>query len=71
VNLIALACGIGAIVNMSWPRNPDDPWYVNYAMILTTLAVLVLGLIYMVLAKPYAHGNAPAGDAHRVAAAGP
>jgi amino acid transporter len=71
VNLIALAYGIGAIVNMSWPRSPDDPWYVNYAMILTTLAVLVLGLIYMVLAKPYAHGNAPAGDAHRVAAAGP
>jgi amino acid transporter len=70
VNLIALAYGIGAIVNMSWPRSPDDPWYVNYAMILTTLAVLVLGLIYMVLARPYAHGNAPAGDAHRVAAAG-
>jgi hypothetical protein len=23
------------------------------------------------VAKPYAHGNAPAGDAHRVAAAGP
>jgi amino acid transporter len=71
VNLIALAYGIGAIVNMSWPRSPADPWYLNYAMILTTLAVLLLGLIYMALAKPYAHGNAPAGDAHRVAAAGP
>jgi hypothetical protein len=24
----------------------------------------VLGTIYMVLARPYEHGNAPAGDAH-------
>jgi amino acid transporter len=66
VNVIALAYGVGAIINMSWPHSPADPWYLDYAMILTTLAVLVLGLIYMLLARPYAHGNAPAGDAHRV-----
>lgn len=66
VNLLALAYGIGAIVNMTWPRSPADPWYIDYAMILTTLGVLLLGAIYMVVAKPYAHGNAPAGDAHRL-----
>jgi amino acid transporter len=66
VNLVALAYGVGAIINILWPRSPNDPWYSNYAMLVTTLGVLLLGGIYMVLAKPYAHGNAPAGDAHRL-----
>jgi hypothetical protein len=35
-------------------------------MILTTIIVLVTGLIYMTTAKPYEHGTAPAGDAHLV-----
>jgi hypothetical protein len=34
----------------------------------TTVGVLILGGFYMVVAKPYEHGNAPAGDAHRLAA---
>ena len=66
VNLIALAYGVGAIVNILWPRSPNDPWYSNYAMLVTTVGVLVLGGIYMVLARPYEHGHAPAGDAHRL-----
>jgi len=68
VNVIALAYGVFAIINMAWPRSPNDPWYVNYAMIVTTIGVLVFGLIYMVVAKPYAHGNSPEGDAHRLGA---
>jgi amino acid transporter len=64
VNIIALAYGLSAIVDMVWPRSPDDPWYSNYGMIVTAGGVLVLGTLYMVLAKPYDHGNAPAGDAH-------
>jgi amino acid transporter len=66
VNLLALGYGLSAIINILWPRSPDDPWYSNYAMLVTTAGVLVLGGIYMMLAKPYAHGNAPAGDAHRL-----
>jgi hypothetical protein len=66
VNLVALGYGVGAIINILWPRSPDDPWYSNYAMLVTTLGVLLLGSLYMVLAKPYARGNAPAGDAHRL-----
>jgi len=66
VNVLALLYGIGAIINMTWPRSPVDPWYINYGIILTTVGVLVLGALYMILAKPYAHGNAPAGDAHRL-----
>jgi len=66
VNGVALAYGVSAIVNILWPRSPNDPWYVNYAMLVTTIGVLVLGGLYMVVAKPYEHGHAPAGDAHRL-----
>jgi len=71
VNGLALAYGVGAIVNILWPRSPSDPWYSNYAMLVTTVGVLVLGGLYMVIAKPYEHGNAPAGDAHRLMSAAP
>jgi amino acid transporter len=64
VNGTALAYGVSAIVNILWPRSPDDPWYSNYAMLVTTIGVLVLGGLYMAIAKPYEHGHAPAGDAH-------
>jgi len=66
---LALAYGVGAIVNILWPRSPNDPWYSNYSMLVTTVVIVVLGAIYMVAAKPYERGNAPAGDAHRLAAA--
>jgi amino acid transporter len=69
VTVVALAYGISAIVNMAWPRSPDTPWYSNYGVIVTSAGVLLLGAIYMLLAKPYDRGNAPAGDAHRLAEA--
>jgi hypothetical protein len=37
-------------------------------MLVTTVGVVVLGAIYMVAAKPYERGDAPAGDAHRLTA---
>ncbi|MEA2772490.1 MAG: hypothetical protein QOD93_5452 [Acetobacteraceae bacterium] len=64
VNGLALGYGVGAIVNILWPRAPNEPWYVNYGMLVTTVVVVVLGGIYMSIAKPYERGNAPAGDAH-------
>jgi amino acid transporter len=68
VNGLALAYGVSAIVNILWPRpaGPDEQWYVTYAMLVTTIGVLVLGGLYMVVAKPYEHGHAPAGDALRL-----
>jgi amino acid transporter len=63
VNVAALVFGVGAIVNLMWPRSPDDPWYFNYGMLLTTAIVIGTGMLYMVLARPYDHGNAPSGDA--------
>jgi amino acid transporter len=66
VNVLALAYGVGAIINILWPRSPGDPWYSDYSMLVTTVGIVVLGAFYMVAAKPYEHGNAPAGDAHRL-----
>lgn len=63
VNVIALAYGIGAIVDMLWPRTPDAPWYVNYAMSVTWLGIVGVGALYMTLGRPYDQGTAPAGDA--------
>jgi hypothetical protein len=68
VNLVALSYGVGAIVNILWPRSPNDPWYSNYSMLVTTVGIVVLGGFYMVTARPYEHGLAPAGDAHRLGA---
>ncbi|HJX19426.1 MAG TPA: APC family permease, partial [Steroidobacteraceae bacterium] len=63
VNVVALGYGVFAIIDMVWPRNPQDPWYSNYGMIVTTAGVIALGALYMVAAKPYDRGQAPAGDA--------
>ena len=67
VNVVALVYGVGALINMVWPRAPHDPWYSNYGMLLGTAAVVLAGLIYMALGRPYDHGQAPEGDAHLLA----
>jgi amino acid transporter len=64
INILSLLYGVSAIIDMIWPRSPNDPWYSNYGMIVTASGVIVLGLIYMVAGRPYDHGQAPAGDAH-------
>ncbi|GLZ84731.1 amino acid permease [Metapseudomonas resinovorans] len=66
VNIAALIYGVLAIVNMSWPRTPDAPWYVNYGIVVTAAVVIAIGLIYMFALKPYDRGQAPAGDAWKL-----
>jgi len=53
VNIAALLYGAGAIVNMMWPRAPNDPWYVNYAMLVTTAVVILSAAAYMSIGKPH------------------
>jgi len=65
VNLVGFIYGILAIINMAWPRSPQDPWYSNYGVTVVWLVVFFLGLFYAALFRPYDHGDAPAGDAHR------
>ena len=69
VNVAALIYGLSAIVNMSWPRSPADPWFNNYGVIVTSVGVIALGLLYMIVWRPYDRGQAPAGDAHHLKAA--
>jgi amino acid transporter len=64
VNVVALLYGVGAIVNILWPRTPNEPWYVNFGILVTSVGVVVLGMLYMMIARPYERGHAPAGDAH-------
>ncbi|MBG0857674.1 amino acid permease [Streptomyces spinoverrucosus] len=63
VNAAALAYGIFAIVNISWARNPQDPWYENWIVLLCGAVVVVTGLLYMFTTHHYGRGGAPAGDA--------
>jgi amino acid transporter len=63
VNVAALVWGIGAILNMVWLRAPDQPWFINAAMLLTLLVVVGVGVVYMVAAAPYRRGVHAAGDA--------
>jgi hypothetical protein len=65
VNLAALVWGLAAIVNMVWPRTPDQPWYINFAMLLTLAVVVGSGVVYMAVLRPYQTGTASAGDAWR------
>jgi len=47
-------------------HGPTDPWYSNYGVIVTSIGVILLGLVYMTAARPYDRGHAPAGDAHHL-----
>lgn len=63
VNILALAYGVGAMVNMAWPRTPDAAWYDNYLVLLSAAVVVVLGLVYMALHRSYGRSDAPYDDA--------
>lgn len=63
VNLLALAYGIAAIVNMVWPRTPQAPWYDNYLTALSGALVLGAGVLLLMTTKPYGNSTAPSGDA--------
>jgi hypothetical protein len=67
INVVALAYGVGAIIDMIWPRTPNTAWYMNWSMSLTWVAIVGIGAVYMLLARPYDRGDAPAGDAWKLA----
>lgn len=63
VNALALAYGIFAVVNISWARNPDQPWYDNWIVLLCGGVVVVAGVLYMFATRHYGRSDAPSGDA--------
>lgn len=66
VNILALVYGLAATINILWPRTPNVPWYMNYSMLLTLVAVVLSGVLYLFLEKPHRKSHAPAGDAWHI-----
>jgi hypothetical protein len=63
VNVAALVYGIGAGLNLAWPRTPHAAWYDNWIVVLSTVVVLAGGLLYMAVARPWENSTAAGGDA--------
>ncbi|UYM07572.1 APC family permease [Solicola gregarius] len=63
INIAALTYQVLAAVNMAWPRTPDVAWYDNYIVLLSAAIVVGVGLVYMLVAKPYDRKDSPHGDA--------
>ena len=61
INALALTYGVAAIINMCWPRGAD--WGTRWVVLVGLAVVIGVGLVYMALARPYAHGNQPWSDA--------
>lgn len=64
VNIAALAYGLFAIYLLAKPFGVAEWSFVdNWIVLINAVIVIVVGLLYMVVAKPYLNGDAPAGDA--------
>lgn len=63
VNIAALIWGVLGMVNMAWPRTPEDGWFSNHVVLISAVTVVVIGLAYMAWKKPHLKGDAPAADA--------
>lgn len=63
VNIAALAWGVLGMVNMAWPRTPEDGWFGNHVVLISAVTVVAIGLVYMAWKKPHLKGDAPAADA--------
>jgi amino acid transporter len=69
INIAGMVWGLGGIAIMLRPAD-GAVWYESWAMVLTFAAVVLLGLIYMAVARPFDRSDSPAGDAwtHRASA---
>lgn len=63
VTIAAFGYQVLAAVNMAWPRTPDAAWYDNYIVLLSAGIVVAVGLVYMLIAKPYLRTDQAYGDA--------
>jgi amino acid transporter len=50
VTLVASVWTAFELINVWWPRTPDQPWYLNYGVLLVTVILAVLGIITYMLA---------------------
>lgn len=57
LNIVAVVWLVFEAINVAWPREilapPGAPWYVVWAVIVVFSALAILGLSYLVIAKPH------------------
>ncbi len=64
VNIVALVYGLFAIYLLAKPSSvPEWSFFDNWNILISAFVVIVAGLLYMIVARPYTKGDAPAGDA--------
>ena len=63
VTVLALVWGVLGMANMAWPRTPEAGWLSNHIVLISSVAVVAIGALYMAVRKPHLLGDAPAGDA--------
>jgi len=51
VTIVALCFGLAAIANMAWPRGDAGVWYLDYAVAMSSLAVIALGMVYLAVRR--------------------
>lgn len=63
VNVAALVYGVAAAINLVWPRGDGLPWTDRYIVLIGCAIVIGVGLLYMLLGRPWRHSDTPDGDA--------
>lgn len=58
VRVLALVFGIGAILNLAWPRAPESGWFVNWFVVIAMGVIVLLGIAQAVLFVPGGTGAA-------------
>ncbi|MGE0219508.1 APC family permease, partial [Mycolicibacterium sp.] len=69
LNVVALLYGIAGIVVLALPGDADLAFADRWVVLLGLATVIVMGAVYLVIAKPYRHSDEPEGDAVEVAQA--
>ena len=52
VRAVALAFGVGAILNLAWPRTPETGWFANWFVVIAMGIIVLLGLVQMMAFIP-------------------
>jgi amino acid transporter len=69
VNVAAVVYGTAGALNLAWPRQVEGAsWYDEWIVVIGCAIVAGVGLIYMLLGRPYTRSDAPSGDAVRARA---
>lgn len=64
VTVAALAYGVFTIINTGWPRHIEGgSFFDEWLAVITAAAGVLIGLVYLLVAKPHERSNAPYSDA--------